>query len=272
MGLSPMDYWRLASSLSVVNSAILITGNDPSNKHDAIDDVPDGIVIDQHTSYPTNWVQDTNYDGFDAAFEALKDAILTNELSAAVAFPVTDENTSDRDEHSGLSITELIGEGSKLFELSGLRFPQKEALFFLQKEPDWHNTKITVPDLKSWLDSRDIYPDFFFPKGDPDSFMNKQHPRYSPKLACAVSAWREIKHPSKNKSVKQTVDAWVKANGVTFGLQNPDGVVPTAAVGEIAKVVNWKPQGGVARSGGVVSDASEIDERREPDNYVEVEL
>lgn len=270
MGLSSMDYWRLAGSLSVVNSAILITGNDPSNKYDPKDAAGGWSDFDPPNRCPPNWVQDTSYNGFDATFEALKGAILTNELSAAVAFPVTEENTSDRDEHSGLSLTALVGEGSKLFELRGLRFPQKGALFFLQKEPNWKNTKIKVPDLKSWLHSKGIFPDFFFPKGDPDSFMNKEHSRYSPKLACAVAAWRKIEAPTRSKTPKQTIKDWVNSNGVNYGLKNEDGIVPAAATEEIATVVNWQTKGGVARTGGVVDDTSEVEAPSEPQNYDEV--
>ncbi len=261
MSLSAMDYWRLAGSLSVVNSAILITGNDPSKKYVAndIDGVPD-------------FVQDTNYEGFDAAFEAMKDAILTNEISAAVAFPLTDTETSDRQGGWGRKLTAILRGGSKVFELRGLSYYPKDTLVFLQKEPDWQKTMIEVRHLKSWLQSKGVYPDFFFPKGDPDSFMNKEHPRYSPKLACAVSAWREIKHAAKNKTPKQTIEAWVGGNGVNYGLRNEDGIVPKAAVDEIARVVNWQPQGGVARTRGVIDDASEGETPEKPENYKEVSV
>jgi hypothetical protein len=256
MGLSPMDYWRLASSLSVVNCAILITGNDPSEEYQDPD--------------TNDWVQVTNYKGFTAALEALKDAILTNQLSAAVAFPLTDAETSDREGGWGRKLTAILRGGSKIFELRGLRYYPKDSLVFLQKEPDWQKTMIEVRDLKAWLQSKGVFPDFFFPQGDPDSYMNRDHPRYSAKLACAISAWREIKHPAKNKTPKQTIEAWVQANGVNYGLQNEDGVVPKAAVEEIAKVVNWQTQGGVARTGGVVQEAPDVDPPSEPKNYEEV--
>lgn len=257
MSLSSMELWALAGSLSVVNSAILITGNDPSNgyydRHPDIDD----------------WVQDTSHEGFQAALEALKDAILTNELSAAVAFHLTDTSGSFSD---GRKLASMLGQGSKLFELRGLGYYPKNNLVFLQQEPAWEKTMIAVRDLKAWLKSKGVYPDFFFPKGDPESFMNKEHPRYSSKLACAISAWRAIEQPAKNKTPKQTVEAWVAANGVNFGLENQDGVVPGAAIEEIAKVVNWQPQGGVARTGGVIDDPLEGDEPSKPDNYEEVEI
>jgi len=258
MGLSAMDYWRLAGSLSVANCAILITGNDPSKEY--------------HDSDTGDWVQDTNHEGFRAVFEALKDAILTNKLSAAVAFPLTDQWTSDQSGMYGRKLTAVLGPGSKVFELRELNYYPKNTLVFMQKEPDWKKTMIAVQDLKAWLQSKGVFPDFFFPKGDPDSFMNKDHPRYSPKLACAISAWRTIRSPGKNRTAKQTVEAWVTANGVNYGLANDDGTVPAAAVEEIAKVVNWQPKGGVARTGVVIDDPLEGDAPSKPDNYEEVEV
>ncbi len=74
MTLSKLDYWRLADELSVVDAAILITGNDPSQTHDSAD-----------FNEPPEFVQTTNYEGFDAAFKALRTAILlsaTKELGS----------------------------------------------------------------------------------------------------------------------------------------------------------------------------------------------
>lgn len=265
MDLSQLDHWRLASSLSVVNCAILITGNDPSRKSRYGSQELD---VDGNPKL----IQDTSYAGFDAIFEALKTAILANELSAAVAFPLTDTETSDGQGGSKRKLTAIFKEGSKVFELRGSRYCPKDKLVFLQWEPDWQKTMIEVRHLKSWLQSKGVSPDFFFPKGDPDSSMNKDHPRYSAKLACAIAAWRSIKGPAKNKTTKQTVKAWVAANGVNYGLETEDGIVSNAAIEEIAKVVNWQTKGGVARTEGVVSDASELDAPSEPQNYEEVSL
>lgn len=253
MALGKMDYWRLSDEFSVVDAAILITGNDPSDK------TPEGSG---DLDIPTEWVQKTNHDGFEAVFKALKNAVLSNKLPASVAFPVGDGNHVGAREFSA-----VLRKGTKVFQSRELSFWRHDALVFLQVEPDWTRTLIELPNLRAWLRGRDVFPEFFFPKGDPQSFMNKEHPRFSGKLACAVAAWKAVLIPAKNKTPKQTVEAWVIANGVQYGLANGEGTVPQTAVDEIAKVVNWQPQGGAARTGGQVPETSPEDELGEAQNY-----
>lgn len=74
-----MEMWKLADELSVLDAAILITGNDPSAKHTVHDLEVDMSYLEQTT---------TGHKGFDAAFNALRSAILANKLRARVVFPV----------------------------------------------------------------------------------------------------------------------------------------------------------------------------------------
>lgn len=240
MTLTSMDYWRLSDELSVVDAAILITGNDPAGGRDV-------GGFDE----PIQWTQSTNYEGYEAVFKALKNAILSNRLSATIIYPV-DERDTNAYHPVKRPLTVALRKGTKLFQNKGLRFYNHDALVFLQGDPDWSQSTIEVSHLTSWLRSRGVFPEFFFPKGDPESFMNRDNERYSAKLACAVSAWKAVTVPARNKTPKQSVEEWVTAHGVQFGLGNEDGIVPQNAREEIAKVVNWQPQGGAAKTGGMV--------------------
>ncbi|ODT70965.1 MAG: hypothetical protein ABS75_10965 [Pelagibacterium sp. SCN 63-23] len=235
--LSSMDLWRLSEELAVIDAAILITGNDPSQM---------GEVYDGNES---SWQQRTDYDGFDAAFKALKGAILSNKLQAAVSFPVRTATP----ETSGLRA--VLREGKRVFHMKGLSFFHHDALVYLQAEPDWSRTTVEVTDLKAWMKSRGIFPEFFFPEEAVEGFRDQKHSRYSPKLACAVAAWEAVETSKPNHSVKDTVKAWVKANATRFGMAEADGLPSATGVEEVAKVVNWETKGGANRTGGEVTEA-----------------
>lgn len=252
--ISSMEMWKLADELSVVDAAILITGNDPSEECE--------IYNGQHSEL----VQRTSYEGFDAAFKALKNAIMGNRLAASLAYEVREGRPGQR----GPLHMVFRGKGQVL-QNRGLNLVDYEGLVLFQGDPDWHKTLVQVPDLKAWLRGKSVFPEFFFPEGDPDSLTNRDHPRFSGKLACAVAAWYAIPAAAKNKSVKQTVEAWVTANGVQFGLSTDEGTVPATAIEDIAKVVNWQTGGGVSRTGGEVPDGFNQWTATEPDNFENLE-
>lgn len=255
MTLTSMDYWRLSDELSIVDAAILITGNDPALGHE---------VSSFHE--PPSWTQFRNYEGFEAAFKALKNAILSNRLAATIIYPVGEGDTAAYHPVKQ-PLTIALRKGTKLFQDRALNFYRHDALVFLQGDPDWSKSTIEVSHLTAWLRSRSVFPEFFFPKGDPESFMNRENERYSAKLACAVAAWKAVTAPAKNKTPKQSIEDWVTAHGVQFGLGNDEGIVPQNAREEIAKVANWQPQGGAARTGGAVQTTVDAVPNRKVENF-----
>lgn len=244
-----MEMWKLSDELSVIDAAILITGNDPSEQ------------IEEYNTNGSEWVQKTAYEGFEPAFKALKNAILSNRLAAALSFSV-----GERSEYDPPSRAVLRG-GRNIFQARGLKYYDHDGLVYLHRDPDWNETSVGVEDIKAWLTSRDIYPAFFFPDRDPDSFMNKDHSRYSAKLACAVAAWKAVTGPARTKTPKQTIFAWVAANGIQYGLGNDEGIVSPTATEEIAKMVNWQTEGGAAKTGGEVIESSPEVPPNPPDNF-----
>lgn len=251
-GPAPLDYWRLADELSVVDAAILITGNDPSYE------------IEDNEG---NWRQHTNYEGFSAAFKALRAAILGNKLRATVKhstrgtvhswWPEDDEPYEihempheeqisydmliARIDTYGEKPTEVPGKTIANFSVDELR---NSRFLYLCKEPNWKETLIAVDDLKAWLASKGFYASFFFPKGREDTFQNREHPRYSAKLAACVAAWEAVTGPAKNSSVKQTVKDWLQSNASRYGVGDDKGIVSPTAAEELAKIVNWNTGGG----------------------------
>ncbi|MBD8555450.1 hypothetical protein IFT84_13140 [Rhizobium sp. CFBP 8762] len=254
------EKWKLSDELSVIDAAILITGNDPETKHEE--------YVGEGFSRETVMVQTTEYDGFEAVFKALKNAIFSNKLRVSAVFPVVEN--PDYNSRNGGHLTAMLRNSSHLFEMRQLNVWKHDALVYLKGEPDWSQSTIEVEDLKDWLKKRHVFPSMFFPVGnpdieaDPDNFMNPNHPRYSAKLACAVAAWKAVTDAGKNKTPKQTIEAWVTNNGVRFGLPE---VVGATALEEISKVANWQTQGGAVKTGGQVDETLPPLPKATPDNY-----
>lgn len=251
--LTSLELWRLADTLSVTNAAILITGGDPSS-HFWNDD---GARVQE------TW----QHDGYEAAFNALRGAILSNKLQASVKHSMRGSRVGfsghegegpydilSQPNEEQISYDLLIarhdksinrgaivpGKTSLNFSLDDLR---GERFLYVCKEPNWDQTTVDVDHLQEWLKHRGVFPAFFFPEGRTDSVLNRNNNRYSAKLACAIAAWEAVKTKVPNKSVKQTLQDWVQSNGVQYGL-GENGVVSPNAAEEIAKIANWDPKGG----------------------------
>lgn len=274
-GLSSLDYWRLAEELSVIDAAILITGNDPEEKEDVRDD--NGYIIGQQ--------QRRDYNGYEAVFKALRLAILGDKLRATVALRARDPVHINGGYYvSGEPVhyrRELEADGNELavqfdtllrasdfkrsiFSNRSLTLLKNATTLYALKEPAWDETTVSVDDLKAWLSSRGLAPRFFFPQGQSEGFRDESNPRYSSKLACAVAAWEAVAKAKPNMSVKGTVEEWVRANAVVFGMIGKDGVPTEKAISEVSAVVNWQIGGGaVPTSVGVKDDADQAIENVE---------
>ncbi|AGG73073.1 hypothetical protein [Sinorhizobium meliloti] len=237
-----MEMWKLADELSVLDAAILITGNDPSAKHTVHDLEVDMSYLEQTT---------TGHKGFDAAFNALRSAILANKLRARVVFPVDVDPSR---------LSAVVRAGWPISELSGQLLSQCADAVILQREPDWKQTTVEVEELKRWLRSRNSRPPFFFPLNDIQpkprakvrDYMDPSHLRYSGKLACAVAAWEALSDLPENRPTIQAIRDWVTRHGERYRVGS-GGKVPKNALEQIAKVVNWKLAGGAPKTGGQVS-------------------
>lgn len=118
---------------------------------------------------------------------------------------------------------------------------------------NWEDTVLSVESLKQWLIEKDINDLFFNVGGELKefNFMDEDHPQYSPKMAATVSAWMAVtENPEllKGKTPKQAVEKWLRENAGKFGLTKEDGKLNESAISEICKIVNWNPQGGVAKT------------------------
>jgi len=272
MTLSKMDYWRLADELSVVDAAILITGNDPSETYEAYTNEEEPTVQRDANGHIIE-VQRKDYEGYSTSFKALKNAIMSNSLKATIRLPMRtalhphlgeddvsrsenfDDFATGREEAFGydMLVSRIIGVPTVMdeeylekgltyanFDISSL---EESQFLYVSKEPNWEETTISVSDLKTWLEGKGLHPEFFFPQKPSMSLKDRNDPRYSAKLAACIGAWENVKTSQGTMSVKQTLKEWLKSNAANYGV-GKDGIVHNKTAEALATVVNWNLKGG----------------------------
>lgn len=192
-----------------------------------------GIAPSGEFHYVMNWDEHKRPENFSATLAALSHAVLGGRLPAKL----TTFHDSRWDEATQTHIVTYD---------SGI--------------PDWDNTTILIDDLKTWLISRGIKSDFFFPQSsdtcvnEPPGYLDPNHPHYAPKLAAAIAAWHAVDtYPelARKKSAKQAMKEWLKENAKQLGIIKKGADAPSEkSVEEIAVVSNWDGDGGAPKTQG----------------------
>ena len=123
----------------------------------------------------------------------------------------------------------------------------------IEESIDLSSSRIDVKSLRGWLAGRGLKTGFFFPEErDFGDYLDPGHPRYAPKLAAAVLAWRATENESaiSGKSPKQALMKWLREHAADFGLTDEDGKPNETGIEEAAKVANWQPTGGAPKTPG----------------------
>ena len=111
---------------------------------------------------------------------------------------------------------------------------------------------ISVGSLRVFLSRRGISTGFFFPDGfDDRSYLDLDNACYAPKLAAAVMAWESVSSDEallNGKTPKQAIEKWLREHATEYDLTGDDGNPVGGAIDQIAKVTNWKPGGGAAKT------------------------
>jgi len=258
-----MRYWRYSDDLSVVDAALLIVGLNPG-----IIEVR-GWPIEQATLVQPSLEGEDRYffeQDFRAVFKALKGAILSDRLPANITRLCRDATykwsegepypDGPREDEAEFVYNRLLISPAKFYSTTKEITGGYGGEIYFIKEPDWFHTTVSVEDLKSWLATKGDRPEFFYPEErNISGYQDENHPRYSAKLAAAVAAWEAVEGASPNKTVKQTLERWLRENASQFGLVDDDGNPLSDVILELAKVVNWNTKGGAPRTmAGVAED------------------
>lgn len=256
---SDIKPWRLAEELAVDDAAILCAGGNPSwYRYEYWKDVhvsSQSKRVSRHSNAPPDEPYqespivpgdkapldkvkrnpDPSSKHFPPYFEAIKQAILSGGLRANIWF--AGQKTAVRNASFDEACEEIGQRGLPLSDSDNFGL-------------DWQKTTVNRELLIEWLRRRNMFPEHFFPERAVADFEDKNHLRYSAKLASAIAAWRAIDSPALNKSVKQTIEAWVREHAKEFGLPfDKEGNPNPTAVEDVAKVVNWVPSGGAPTTG-----------------------
>jgi hypothetical protein len=133
--LDALDYWRLCDELSVVQAALLIVGEDPSQSQTYIDDVE-----------PRNRPR-----GYDAATAALINAIRGKRLAAKIVIPEDENGNKYTDWHL---TTIMLGDLQTWLKSRGIKtgffFPSPEAApDYLSQSHDHYSAKLAAA-IEAW--------------------------------------------------------------------------------------------------------------------------
>lgn len=163
------DYWRLCDLLKVKDAADLLVGMLPGEV--------DAMAYNGAELWPSD--RRKYHTRLAAVTSAIHAAIEGGRLSATLPKPLSGDIHPD-----------LVGRVAV----------EDEVL-------DLNEAVIRADDLKKWLKEKGVRSGFFFPEVteivEPD-YLDRNHPRYSPKLAAAVRAWQAVDDPGK-KHPKQAL-------------------------------------------------------------------
>jgi hypothetical protein len=237
--------WRLASELSVVDCAILLTGNSPSVTDTESNGLNDYALVKRTSGHP----------GFDGYFEALKAAIRSGQLPARFKYPAQVgpgfAHKAVRDvvvvEHGGIA---QARRDDFLLPLGDSFSDAWADKLVIEREPDWERATIDVEALKAWLRARGVRGGFFFTSdtAPTEDFMDSANDSFSAELALAVTVWRAVsKKDIRSKSPKEVIEEWIVRHPEAW---IGDGALSNSAIERIATLVNWRKKGGAPTTGG----------------------
>lgn len=146
---------------------------------------------------------------------------------------------------------------------------RSDGTFFPGDKTDPFTSTIEVASLKLWLSAKGQRPSVFFPEVTESSkgpsavppCLDKEHPRFAPKLAAAIAAWEAMNDPNNLKASmapRQALVAWLTQNAPLLGLVDQNGKPNKLAIKEISKIANWNTQGGAPRTGGKLSRRGDL--------------
>lgn len=165
-----------------------------------------------------SWKMHERPDGYEAAKTAITNALRLEKIKGTI-IPIY-----QRDFH-------------------GVEFEQANSI-------DVAASRLNVESLRQWLQLRGINTGFFFPMAtDATDYLDRNNPRYAPKLAAAIRAWQAVSNPAGNHP-KKALLKWLREHASEFDLTDDEGKTNETGIEEVAKVANWQPNGGAPKTPG----------------------
>lgn len=233
MDFSINPLWGLADPVTVEQAAALIAGYDPSS-------------VCFESGWPdifrseTGLTDSSGIREVQVVFSALINAINGRKLQARLRYNAEPRYVAGIDNLSEQAY--ISGEVAEIKDID-------ECRYLISIDPNWSRSSIDRKDIIAWLNINNIC-DGFFVRDVPEvlsvpPYLNPQHPRYSKKMASAIKAWEAMDDVNliKGKSPKSAMESWLESRYKELGLIYKTGINKTA-IQEVAKVANWKEDGG----------------------------
>lgn len=238
--------WVLCESLKVTHAAALIAGFEPNAVRQ--NSAGDFWFENEHghtDSSGGSWVK--------TAFVALTTAIGDGHLKATIRRSAWErgwDEEPDDSERLTHDVRILPQDAMEATERGMQQLVRARGVIY-RVEPDWNLTTVMVDDLKAWLIRRGVRSRYFFPDAASAApgYLDRNHPRYAPKLAALVHAWMATED-TKGKTPKQAIERWLRVNAGQFDLTDEDGNPMGKTIGEISSVPNWATKGGAPKTPG----------------------
>lgn len=215
--ISPIDYWKFQNEFTVIEVSLLIIGANPADHKD----------IDEYNCS----------NEFHAVFSAIKKAITGKNLNAKIICPAERVPWGhDR-------------ESEEYFYSPHPSYNSGVDIKYYKK-PDWNLTTVKADDLRAWLLGLNFKPAFFFSETTSEpGYLNKDHSRYSVKLAATVKVWLAMDDDNllAGKATKAAITGWLESNYKELGLTHKGNMNQTG-VDECTNVANWNDKGGATKT------------------------
>lgn len=239
-------FWRLHDEVSVPNAAILMVGGEPSETMLECD-----AVARERLGVPRR-----DLVGFEAAFGALKLAVVRGEIRAKLVYSLEDASPHvSRIANFTVVTSRELWTLLKQADSDPCGIVPDRAAIQVSQEPDWEKTVVEVESVRRWLRSKGAADGFFvtalgenFEGHCEASFADPSHEHFAPELALAVLAWRALASEQKFvRGPKAAIEAWIDANPDAW---LGEGRLSVSAKERITTLVNWKKTGGAPSSNG----------------------
>lgn len=217
--ISDIDIAKLMQHLNMIQAASLIVGVSPATIYKDNDEHSPFLYM--HNDYKTA-------EKFRDVLEAITHAVKFGSLEATIAYkPPVLFQYNNFNNPSFLYQDDLIGD------------------WFTTVEIDINNTFIQRSKLKDWLLIHDVKPPSLFTDSENDNadYLNKEHERYTPKLALCIRAWQSSQYLPDDVAVGIWLQDYIKDHAKEYGLSDSDTMAQS-----LAAVCNWNTKGGNKRT------------------------
>lgn len=113
-------------------------------------------------------------------------------------------------------------------------------------------TLIDVSSLIDFLRARDFQTEVFGGSGNAvHPVLDASGAFYAPKLAAALDAWVAVTAERRFETQgtpKRWIEKWLREQASRYALHKADGTLNEDAIQQIAKIVNWRPEGGAGKT------------------------